>query len=71
MDYVITASELYQKAKEILNSGMDYVAISLMEPDNSCPDDPLPAGVHFEAFTKTCPDGWIDFEEIDVVDLSN
>ena len=71
MDYVITASELYQKAKEILNSGMDYVAISLMEPDNSCPDDPLPADVHFEAFTTTCPAGWIDFDEIDVVDLSN
>ena len=67
MDYVISASELYQRAKEMLNRGMDYVAISLMEPDDSDPDDPLPACVHFEAYKKSAPEAWIDFEEIDVV----
>ena len=70
MDYIISASELYQKAKEILNDGMDYVAISFMEPDEIDTDDPLPAAVHFDAFKKSTPEAWIDFEEINVVDFT-
>lgn len=67
MEYVISASELYQRAKEILNAGMDFVEISLCEPDDSVPDDPLPASVHFDAFRKSTPFEVIDFEDIDVV----
>ena len=65
MEYIITASELYQKAKEILNDGMDYVVITLQEPDNSVPDFPLPAAVGFEAFKKNGDDR-VNYEEIDV-----
>lgn len=67
MEYVISASELYQRAKEILNAGMDYVEISLCEPDDSYPDDPLPASVHFEAFKKSTPFEAVIFDDIDVV----
>lgn len=50
-----------------MNAGMDYVEVSLCEPDNSDPDDPLPASVHFDAFKKSTPFEVIDFEDIDVV----
>lgn len=69
MQYIIRASDLYQKAKEILNSGMAYVSISLFEPDNTDPDDPLPACVHFSAFAEQMPGAFVDFEDIDVVSL--
>lgn len=65
MRYIVSASDLYQKAKEIINDGMDYVEISLMEPD-----DDLPAAVHFQAWKKNanCDE---DYEEIDVVDSAD
>lgn len=66
MDFVVSASALFQRAKEMLNDGMDYVAISLMEPDDTLEDDPLPASVHFEAFKAHEPEMWIDYEDIDV-----
>jgi hypothetical protein len=65
MRYIIPASDLYQKAKEILNAGMDYVEISFMEPD-----DDLPAAVHFQAWKKNA-DHDEDFEEIDIVDSAD
>jgi hypothetical protein len=49
-----------------LNAGMDYACISLLESDDTDPDDILPPAVHFSAFRKNS-DGAIDFEEIDVV----
>ena len=70
MEYIVSASELFQKAKEILNSGMDLVETSLIEPDISDPDDPLPACVHFDAFKVGSPEARIDFEEIDVIESS-
>ena len=68
MEYIIKVSELYQKAKEMLNDGMDYVEISLCEPDTTDPDDPLPASVHFEAFKKTSSFEGVDYEDIEVAD---
>ena len=65
MYYIISASELYQKAKEILKDGMDFVEISLFEPDE---EFDIPAGVHFEAFKKASPYEHIDYEDIDVID---
>ena len=52
MKYIVNASELYRLTKEIVNDGMDYVEISLMEPD-----DDLPAAVHFEAARKSGLEG--------------
>lgn len=71
MNYVIKASELYQKAKEILNDGMDYVCISLLEEDDTDPDDILPPAVHFQAFTRENKSGWVDYEDVEVVPTSD
>ena len=65
MRYIISASDLYQKSKEILNDGMDFVEISFMDPD-----DDLPAAVHFQDWKKNA-DYDLDYEEIDVVDSSD
>lgn len=62
MKYIVNASELYRLTKEIVNDGMDYVEISLMEPD-----DDLPAAVHFEAARKAGLEGWEDYEDLEVV----
>lgn len=71
MEFTISASELFQKAKEILNDGMDCVTIDLFEEDTTDPDDPIPACVHFSAFNTSRPYEEIDYESIDVVDSSN
>lgn len=65
MDYVVSAKELYAKIKEILDDGMDYVAVSLLETDDTDPDDPIPAGIHFDAFRAETPFQWIDYEEVE------
>lgn len=65
--YIISVHELYERVKEMLDRGMDFVEISLMEADNSDSDHPIPACVHFDAFSKNEPEFGIDFEEIDVV----
>lgn len=64
MKYVVSASELYRLAEEIVNDGMDYVEITLMEPDEE-----LPAAVHFEAARKAGLEIWEDYEELEVVTL--
>ena len=64
MKYIIPASELYQKAKEILSDGMEFVEISFLYPDE---EDDLPAAVHFEAY-RTSDFGSTNYEEIDVID---
>lgn len=64
MRYIVPVPELYEKIREILNDGMDFVEISLLEPDD---EDEIPAGVHFEAFRKGSY-GSVNYEEVDVID---
>ena len=71
MNYVVKASELYQRVKEMVDDGMDYVCIDLLEPDNSDPDCPIPASVHFEAFKSETTFEWVDYEYVDVTDSFN
>ncbi len=71
MEFIISASELFQKAKEILNDGMDRVIIDLCEEDTTLPDDPVPACVSFHAFKSSAPHPITDYDEIYVVDSSN
>lgn len=71
MEFTISASELFQKAKEILNDGMDRVTIDLFEEDTTDPEDPIPACVHFSAFRSSRPYEEIDYESIDVVGTSS
>lgn len=71
MEFVISASALFQKAKEMLNDGMDRVIIDLCEEDATLPDDPVPACVSFQAFKSSAPDRIMDYDEIYVADSSN
>lgn len=64
MDKIISVSELYELAKEMRDDGMKYVSLSFMEPE-----DDMPAAIHFEAAKKDLLSGWVDFEEIKIVDL--
>lgn len=62
MAYIVKASELYQRAKEMLNDGMDFVEIDFHEGD-----DDLPRCVMFSAYGQS-DFGSIDYEEIYTVD---
>lgn len=59
----ISVSALYQKAKEMLNDGMDYVEIGIDEAD----DELLPA-VFFQAWAKHAPEMGIDYETIEATE---
>lgn len=62
MDYIVKTSDLLKVAKELVEEGMDYVEISLSEPDEE-----LPAMVSFCAAEVGELDGWTDFDELEVV----
>lgn len=58
---VVSVSDLYQRAKEMLNCGMDFVEVSIIE-------DPLeepPVFMYFEAWKASAPDVGYKFEVID------
>lgn len=62
MDYIVKTSDLLKVAKELVGEGMDYVEISLSEPDED-----LPAMVSFCAAKADRLDGWTDFDDLEVV----
>lgn len=63
MDYIVKTSDLLKAAKELVEEGMDYVEISLFEPDEE-----LPAMVSFCATEAGELDGWTDFDDLEVID---
>ena len=63
MDYIVKTSDLLKVAKDWVEEGMDNVEISLSEPDEE-----LPAMVSFCAAEAGDLDGWIDFDDLEVVD---
>lgn len=67
IDYTLDASELYQMAKDIINSGCTQVTLTLLEADASDPEDPIPPCVSFKASTPREPDAYVDFGELDCV----
>lgn len=64
--FVIPAMDLYNMAKDIINDGMDYAIISLLDADDSDPDDVIPPSVHFSACKKHS-DAEVDYDDIYVV----
>lgn len=58
----ISVKDLYERAKQMLDDGMDTVVLRLVEPDED--EDGLPAHVSFEASTFSDPDFGVDYEEI-------
>ena len=62
----ISVKSLYEKAKLMLDDGMDTVVISILDPDGKG-EDALPACISFEASTAEDPEIGIDYEEIDAI----
>lgn len=60
----VSASALYQKAKEIVNDGMDYVNIFISDADEE-----LPPAIFFEAWTKRAPEMGVDYDVIEAAEL--
>lgn len=58
----VSASELFQRAKEMLNDGNTHVTITLVEPDEE-----LPASVSFEAW-KAGSDYSVGYDSIESID---
>lgn len=56
----VSASALYQKAKEILNDGMDYVDVFISEADED-----LPPAIFFSAWSKSAPEMCVSYEEVE------
>ena len=62
----ISVKSLYEKAKLMLDDGMDTVVVSIFEPDGDG-ENALPACISFEASTAEDPEFGIDYEEIEAV----
>ncbi len=64
MEYIVKVSDLYQRAKEMLNDGMEYVRVDCVKPDGE-----IPACISFTAWRK-CDDFEVDYDELDALDPS-
>lgn len=62
---VVSVSALYQKAKEMLNDGMDFTEIYISDADED-----IPAALCFDAWQK-CDLGAADYDEIEAVQFSS
>lgn len=62
----ISVKSLYEKAKLMLDDGMDTVVVRLFEPDGEG-EDALPACISFEASTAEEPEIGVDYEEIEAI----
>jgi hypothetical protein len=58
----VSVKDLFDRAKELKDDGMDFVEISLAEPDDSDP-----GYMHFTAWKKSTSFEGIDYEEIEAV----
>lgn len=67
MGYIVRASDLFQMAKEVLDSGAKYVELEYLEEDNSNPADPIPPSINFSALDNLDHHVFYDFEDIDVL----
>lgn len=64
MRITVSVSALYQKAKEMLNDGMDYVDIFISDEDEE-----LPPAIFFSAWTKRAPEMAVDYDVIEAAEL--
>jgi hypothetical protein len=64
MDYIISVAELHDLCRDMIKDGMDYVSVSLHEPD---PDEDFPGGVHFEAFKRSVAFDRVDYETLEII----
>ena len=69
MGYIVRASDLFQMAKEVLNSGAKYVELEYLEEDRTDPADPIPPSLNFAALDNFDHHVLHDFEDIAVFSL--
>lgn len=62
----VSVKDLYEKAKEMLDDGMDTVELLLAEPERDG-EDIIPAQILFMASSKKHPYEGVDYEEISSV----
>ncbi|ACD22656.1 hypothetical protein FDE76_14920 [Clostridium botulinum] len=65
----IKVSELYERAKQMKDDGMDYVEVSILEDDDeNFKSDPLPTTLWLSANSKKEPFESVEYEEIEVIE---
>lgn len=62
---VVSVSDLYQRAKEMLNCGMDFVEVSIIDD----PSEEPPVAMFFEAWKESAPEVGYTFDAIDEAEL--
>lgn len=70
MRYIVSVRELAERVSELQQDGMDFAVLEYMEPDNSDPDDPIPAELAVQGIQKKSPHGWPDYDPLELVDSS-
>ena len=60
MRVTVKAADLFNRVKEMMDDGMDFIEVSFMEGD-----DKLSAALHFEGSSKSRPYEGVDYEELD------
>lgn len=61
---VIPVSELLSLAKELETDGMDYVELSILEPQDD-EGEVIPASLWVSAFKSSMPEMRVDYDDIE------
>lgn len=65
-EITVSVEKLYERAKQMLDDGMDVVTIGISDAEGEG-EDAIPPFMWFEASTKDAPYEGIDYEDIDAV----
>lgn len=68
---VIKASDLIALASDLKEHQIEYVQLSLEEPDLADPDEPIPACVFVSGISSRNAYAVIDFDEIEAADIDS
>lgn len=66
----VPVKELYRQLKEMIDDGMDYVEVSIMEADNYDPDNPIPPSIELMAFSLDTPEEGVMYDGVDASDVT-
>lgn len=61
---IVSVSDLLKKVEELHKDGMEYVELSVLEPE----EEDLPVSLWFEAYKSPMLDMGVDYEGIDVIE---
>lgn len=66
----IPVKELYRQVKEMIDDGMDYVEMAILEADNYDPANPIPPSLELTAFSIATPEEGVCYDGIDAADVT-